>query len=113
MRPERQQSRALRFLQRLKPNAREGRNTSLGIDRLRAQSTMNKLPTIGRLVTVLSLTDDTAEPKYLGQSGAVTHIDFLCGCGQSQGDGMIGVLFSDGHNEEYWKEELEINEAQI
>lgn len=65
-----------------------------------------KLPKIGQEIEVTSLTDETGDKAYLELSGTVVYFDYLCGCGQSPGDPMIGVLFEDGKIEEFWKEEI-------
>ena len=64
------------------------------------------LPKIGQEVEVTSLTDETGDKDYLGLSGTVVYFDYLCGCGQSPGDPMIGVQFSSKEVEEFWKEEI-------
>jgi len=64
---------------------------------------------VGDEVLVLSNpnNDDTFSGKYIGLKGQVKYFDYDCGCGQSYpNDPMIGVEFSNGEVEEFWKEEL-------
>ena len=62
---------------------------------------------IGDTVFVNSLSDETGLPKYLDQTGQIVYFNYDCGCGQSYpNDPMIGIIFSDGEIEEYWKEEI-------
>ena len=62
---------------------------------------------IGDMVLVNSLSDETGIPEYLGQTGEIISFNYDCGCGQSYPfDPMIGVVFSDGDVEEFWNEEL-------
>lgn len=45
--------------------------------------------------------------RFVGRVGRVVHLDYDCGCGQSNpGDPMIGVKFRGGVVEEFWREEL-------
>ena len=61
---------------------------------------------IGQRVRVTSLTDETGEPRFMGQVGVVEHYEYDCGCGQVfPSEPMIGVRFPAGL-EEYWAEEL-------
>ena len=66
------------------------------------------VPKVGTIVRVaLYLVDGAAAAQqYRGQQGTVVYHDYDCGCGQSEGDPMIGVLFDDGKIEEFWREEL-------
>lgn len=51
--------------------------------------------------------DETFNLEFSGQEGIVKYFDYDCGCGQTvPKDPMIGVEFSNGEIEEYWKEEL-------
>ncbi|APY06780.1 hypothetical protein BWZ20_00025 [Winogradskyella sp. J14-2] len=64
---------------------------------------------VGDIVLVLSNpnNDDTFSYKYIGLKGQVKYFDYDCGCGQTYpNDPMIGVEFSNGEVEEFWKEEL-------
>jgi len=65
----------------------------------------------GDLVTVICSTDPagggTDVLDYVGLRGKVEYREYECGSGQSfPGDPMIGVRFSDGRLEEFWREEL-------
>lgn len=61
---------------------------------------------IGDVVTVSSLSDDTADAELLGQQGLVLYFEYSCGCGQKfPNDPMIGVQFGE-RTAEFWKEEL-------
>ena len=62
--------------------------------------------TIGQMVRVIGATDDTIDVSYWGRTGKVSYFDYNCGCGQSEGDPMIGVEFGENDIEEFWKEEL-------
>jgi len=56
---------------------------------------------------VRRLCDEEGNVSFLGMVGLVEHFEYTCGCGQSYpGDPMIGVRFSDGRSDEFWKEEL-------
>lgn len=62
---------------------------------------------IGDIVRVVCISDETVSKKFLGRIGKVTHFDYSCGCGQSYPDDpMIGVRFSNGKIEEFWREEI-------
>ncbi|MGE4513187.1 MAG: hypothetical protein AB7E26_05135 [Chryseobacterium sp.] len=51
--------------------------------------------------------DETFNSEFSGQEGTVKYFNYDCGCGQTYpNDPMIGVEFSGGKKEEYWKEEL-------
>ncbi len=65
--------------------------------------------TIGDKVLILNNpnNDETFNIKFSGQEGIVKYLDYDCGCGQTYpNDPMIGVEFTGGEKEEYWKEEL-------
>lgn len=52
--------------------------------------------------------DDTFAIQYVGLEGRVKYFDYDCGCGQTYpNDPMIGVEFSNGEIEEFWKEEVD------
>ena len=62
---------------------------------------------IGDCVRVMSGTDETFDPRFVGRVGTVHYFEYECGCGQSYPDDpMIGVQFRGGEGEEFWKEEL-------
>lgn len=64
---------------------------------------------VGTPVTVLSSNDPTFDQTCVGLDGAVTYLEYECGCGQTYPkDPMIGVLLQDGRVEEFWIEELAI-----
>lgn len=51
--------------------------------------------------------DETFNIELSGQEGIIKYFNYDCGCGQTYpNDPMIGVEFSGGKKEEYWKEEL-------
>lgn len=53
--------------------------------------------------------DETFDLRFCGEIGKVLYFEYDCGCGQSfPSDPMIGVCFSNGEVEEFWKEELEL-----
>jgi hypothetical protein len=62
---------------------------------------------IGDMIIVLEnpSNDETFNKWYVLKNGIIIY--FECGCGQSYpSDPMIGVKFSDGKIEEFWKEEI-------
>ena len=62
---------------------------------------------IGQKVKVLNNPnkDDTFDVKLINKKGEII---FFCGCGQTfPTDPMIGVKFSNGSIDEFWKEELQ------
>lgn len=62
---------------------------------------------IGLEVKVTSLTDESADRRFLGKMGRIDYYEYSCGCGQSYPkDPMIGVRFRSGETEEFWREEL-------
>jgi len=53
--------------------------------------------------------DETFDMSFLGKIGVVLYFEYDCGCGQTfPNDPMIGVQFSDGRLEEFWKEEISL-----
>jgi len=64
---------------------------------------------IGDIVRVLNNPneDETFDKHLSGKFGLIEYFEYDCGCGQSfPEDLMIGVRFSNGKSEEFWKEEL-------
>jgi hypothetical protein len=64
---------------------------------------------IGDNILILSNpnNDETFNIEFSGQKGIVKYFDYDCGCGQTYpNDPMIGVEFTCGETEEYWKEEV-------
>ncbi len=62
---------------------------------------------IGNSVRVLPSNDETFDQELSESVGEVNYFEYDCGCGQTfPEDPMIGVKFSDGKIEEFWKEEL-------
>lgn len=62
---------------------------------------------IGDLVRIIYATDETFDLKFMGKTGAIVRFNYSCSCGQSYPDNpMIGVEFTDGLIEEFWKEEI-------
>lgn len=60
---------------------------------------------VGERVKVISPADEFA--KKIGWVGVVSNFIYSSGCGETYpGDPMISVVFKDGSNEVYWKEEL-------
>jgi hypothetical protein len=52
--------------------------------------------------------DDTFDMKFINKIGEIIFFEYDCGCGQTfPTDPMIGVKFSDGSIDEFWKEELQ------
>jgi len=44
---------------------------------------------------------------FVGKSGAVEHLEYSCGCGQSYPDDpMVGVRLPGGELAEFWRDEL-------
>ena len=69
---------------------------------------------VGDMVTVEGILDETGRTDLIGHGGPVVHLDYGCGCGQSYPDDpMIGVRFRPGLVEEFWKEELTLDEAFV
>ena len=65
-------------------------------------------------VRIVRRSDDTVSEKFIGRKGMVIYLDYSCGCGQSYpNDPMIGVLFSRGVIEEFWREELRIIKVEL
>jgi hypothetical protein len=65
---------------------------------------------IGQKVKVLNNPnkDDTFDMKLVDKTGEIIFFEYDCGCGQTfPTDPMIGVKFSDGSIDEFWKEELQ------
>jgi hypothetical protein len=62
-----------------------------------------KLP---RMFRVNKATDETADKSHIGERGKLINVDYSCGCGQSQGDGMYLLEFPNGKTEEFWHEEI-------
>jgi hypothetical protein len=65
---------------------------------------------IGQKVKVLNNPniDDTFDIKFINKTGEIVFFEYDCGCGQTfPKDPMIGVKFSDGSIDEFWKEELQ------
>lgn len=51
--------------------------------------------------------DETFNEKFINKIGIIIYFEYECGCGQTYPiDPMIGVQFSNGNVEEFWKEEL-------
>lgn len=64
---------------------------------------------IGQFVKVLENpnNDDTFDIKFAKQIGIVKFFEYDCGCCQTYPeDPMIGIIFTSGKIEEFWKEEL-------
>jgi hypothetical protein len=62
---------------------------------------------IGDRVLISMGTDETFSQEHLGKTGTVFFFEYSGGCGQSYPhDPMIGVRFSDGTVDEFWREEL-------
>jgi len=64
---------------------------------------------IGDSVQVLNNpnNDETFACQHIGLKGQVKYFNYDCGCGQTYPhDPMIGVEFSNGQMEEFWKEEV-------
>ena len=58
---------------------------------------------VGNLVRVVVHND-----PFIGLEGTVLYLDYDCGCGQRYPeDPLLGVLFTDGTQEEFWSEELQ------
>lgn len=52
--------------------------------------------------------DETFNSDFIGEFGVIMYFDYECGCGQSYpNDPMIGIQFSNGQMEEFWKEEIQ------
>jgi len=69
----------------------------------------------GDAVTVTSAVDvEVRDLRHLvGRCGRVQYLEYSCGCGQSYpADPMVGVLLDDGTSEEFWKEELKLEEQR-
>jgi len=50
---------------------------------------------------------------FIGKSGTVLYLEYQCGCAQTYPhDPMIGVLFEDGSEEEFWPEEMTADQAR-
>ncbi|MFZ1982481.1 MAG: hypothetical protein WAU61_14355 [Smithella sp.] len=65
---------------------------------------------IGQKVKVLNNPnkDDTFDVKFINKKGEIIFFEYDCGCGQTfPTDPMIGVKFSNGSIDEFWKEELQ------
>ncbi|MGA9110043.1 MAG: hypothetical protein WB290_07060 [Smithella sp.] len=65
---------------------------------------------IGQKVKVLNNPnkDDTFDVKLINKKGEIIFFEYDCGCGQTfPTDPMIGVKFSNGSIDEFWKEELQ------
>ena len=66
---------------------------------------------IGAKVTTLDNpnNDETFNKQFSFKTGMIIYFEYECGCGQTfPSDPMIGVKFSDGKIEEFWKEELSL-----
>lgn len=64
----------------------------------------------GDVVRVVQTIDASIKDlrHLVGRIGKVRYLEYSCGCGQTYPeDPMFGVLFEDGVEEEFWKEELE------
>lgn len=54
-------------------------------------------------------TDETFDKRYYGKIGKVASYEYSGGCGQSYPeDPMIGVAFTGGNIEYFWREELKL-----
>jgi hypothetical protein len=50
---------------------------------------------------------DMSVDSLIGKLGVVEYLEYDCGCGQTfPDDPMIGVRFSNGDQQEFWREEL-------
>lgn len=63
---------------------------------------------IGNTVQVVSLTDETALPEFLGKEGTVTNFNTNGQTGNTVDDPLIEVHFPDGTKDQFWKEELKV-----
>lgn len=69
----------------------------------------------GEAVRVVDAIDrevhDVAE--FIGEYGVVEYLEYECGSGQHfPDDPMIGVLFRDERREEFWSEEIDVDEQK-
>lgn len=63
----------------------------------------------GWMVLVVAAIDRDVHDVHgrVGKTGRVEYLEYSCGCGQRYpADPMIGVRFTDGSFEEFWREEL-------
>ncbi len=74
----------------------------------RAKKKIYPKSTIGKQAKIIALDDECAEPKYLGQIGVITDLNTNRQTGNTPEYPLIEILFSDGVNESYWPDEIEI-----